>query len=188
MLVDILHLVQAFALERHVPYRQNLVHDQNLGLEVSRYRERQADVHATRVVFDRSVDELLDLGEGDDLVQVALDLGLAHTEKGATQEDVLPSRQFRVEAGSHLQERPDSAVDLHPPLGGFGDARENLEQRALARAVGTNDADDLAPRDIKGHVAQRPDVIRPYRRGCRPYSRRPLELAAGPQAVGKERP
>ena len=50
------------------------------GLEVGRDRERQPDVHAARVPLHRRVEEPLDLGEGDDLVELAVDLPAAHAE------------------------------------------------------------------------------------------------------------
>ena len=57
---------------------QHLVDDQDLRLEVRGDREGQADVHPGGVALHRRVEELLDLGEGDDLVELAVDLGLPH--------------------------------------------------------------------------------------------------------------
>ena len=37
--------------------------------------ESEADEHAAGVVLDRRIDELLELGEGDDRVELAHDLG-----------------------------------------------------------------------------------------------------------------
>ena len=42
-----------------------------------------------RVAFDRSVEELLDLGKGNDLVELARDLLSRHPKDGAVEEDVL---------------------------------------------------------------------------------------------------
>jgi hypothetical protein len=39
-------------------------------------------------MLDRRIEELLDLGEGDDLVEFAFDLDAAHAEDRAVQEDV----------------------------------------------------------------------------------------------------
>ena len=57
-------------LEMQVADRQHLVHDQNFGLEVRGHRKRQPHEHAARVVLDRRVDELLELGERDDRVEL----------------------------------------------------------------------------------------------------------------------
>ncbi len=71
LLCDILHLAQALLLELDVADRQHLVDDQDLRLQVRRDGERQAHVHAAGVALDRRVEEFLDLGEGDDLVELA---------------------------------------------------------------------------------------------------------------------
>ena len=71
---DVLHLVQALLLEARVADREDLVHHQDLRLQMGSHGERQPHVHAARVVLDRRVEELLDLGEGDDLVELPLDL------------------------------------------------------------------------------------------------------------------
>ena len=39
-------------------------------------------------MLDRRIEELLDLGEGDELVEFAFDLDAAHAEDRAVQEDV----------------------------------------------------------------------------------------------------
>ena len=50
------------------------------------------------------------------------------------------------------------AVDLDHALGRGEDPGEDLEQRALAGAVGPDDAQRLAVRDRERDVAQRPEV------------------------------
>ena len=72
VLGDRAHLAEALLLERDVADRQHLVDDQDLRLEVRGDRERQPHVHAARVALDRRVDELLDPGEVDDLVELAV--------------------------------------------------------------------------------------------------------------------
>ena len=71
---DLLHLPEALALEGDVADREHLVDEQDLRVEVRRDGEGQAHVHAARVALDRRVEELVDLGELDDLVELARDL------------------------------------------------------------------------------------------------------------------
>ena len=71
LLGHVAHLAQAFALELGVADRQHLVHDQDFRLQVRGHREGQPHVHPAGVALDRGVDELLDFGEGDDLVEFA---------------------------------------------------------------------------------------------------------------------
>ena len=110
-----------------------------------RHGERQPHVHPARVALHRRVEEPLDLGERDDLVELARDLGAAHAEDRAVQEDVLAAGQLRVEPGPDLQQASRRARRIvRVPVGRLGDAREDLQQRALAGAVAADDADDLA--------------------------------------------
>ena len=71
---DVAHFPEALLLERGVADGEHFVDEQDLGLEMRGDRERQPQVHAARVALDRRVEEPLDLREGDDLVELALDL------------------------------------------------------------------------------------------------------------------
>ena len=62
-------LVEALLLERRVADRQHLVDQQDVGVDLDRDREREPDVHARGVVLELEVDELLELGERDDVVE-----------------------------------------------------------------------------------------------------------------------
>ena len=64
------HLAQALLLEFRVADGEHLVDQQDLGFEVGRDGERQAHVHAARVALDGRVEETLDTGELDDLVEL----------------------------------------------------------------------------------------------------------------------
>ena len=89
---------------------------------------------------------LLDLGERDDLVELAVDLGAPHAEDRAIEVDVFPPGQLRVEARADFEERADASVDLGDAEGRLGDARQDLQERALPGAVAADDADDFARR------------------------------------------
>ena len=52
----------------------------------------------------------LDLGERDDLVELARDLRALHPENRAVEEDVLAPGQLGVKAGPDLEQRPDAAA------------------------------------------------------------------------------
>ena len=61
-----------------------------------------------------------------------------------------------METRADFEQRAEPAVEVHLPAGRLGDAGENFQQRALARAVAPDDADNLAPVDVEGNVLQRP--------------------------------
>ena len=64
-----------------------------------------------RIALHRRVEELLDLGKGDDLVELAPDLGARHAEDRAVEIDVLAAGQFGMEAGADLEQAGDAAPD-----------------------------------------------------------------------------
>ena len=64
------------------------------------------------------------------------------------------------EAAGDLDERRHAARDLDRALVGEHDAGDELQQRRLALAVATDDADRLAGAHLDRHVAQRPELAR----------------------------
>src|SRR5262249_3857250 len=103
------------------------------------------------------VEESLDLGELDDLVEAAADLGSVHAEDRAVEEDVLPAGQLGMEARSDLEERADAAVDAEAARRRLGDPRGDLEERRLPGSVPPDDAEDVAGPDLERDVVERPD-------------------------------
>ncbi len=128
-----------------------------------RHREREPHAHAGRVALDGRVEEALHAREVDDLVEARGDLGAPHAEDRAVEVDVLAARELGVEAGAHLEQAADAAAQLDAPRRRLGDARQDLEQRALARAVAADDAEHLAAPHLEVDVAQRPDRFAPRR-------------------------
>src|SRR5690606_36518253 len=56
-----------------------------------------------------------------------------------------------------LEKGPDTAADEGTPPRRLGDARQDLEQRALPRTVPAHDADDITLADLERQVVERPD-------------------------------
>src|SRR4029453_13206329 len=133
--------------------------EQDLGLEVRGDGEGQAQIHAARVALDRRVDEAVHLGEGDDLVEAPDDLGPAHAENGPAQIDVLAAGELTVEAGADLDDRAQPPAQPRLADARLGDARQDLQQGALAGAVAADDPHHLAAPHVERDVAQRPDRL-----------------------------
>lgn len=121
--------------------------------------EGEADVHAGRVALDRGIEELLDTGEIDDLVELALDLGSGHAEDRAVQVDVLPAGQLGMESSADLEQAGDAAMDLDAAGRRFGDPAQDLEQGRLAGAVAADDADAVTLFDLEIDVLERPELL-----------------------------
>src|SRR5207245_10116130 len=71
--------------------------------------------------------------------------------------DVLAAGQFGMKPGADLQQTADPPVKRDAAGGRLGDAREDLEERALAGAVAADQADDLAVVDGQVDAAQGPE-------------------------------
>ncbi len=64
-----------------------------------------------------------------------------------------------MEAGTDFQQRADAAADLRVPSRRLDDARQHLEQRALAGAVAADQADHFARLDVEGDAVQGPEAV-----------------------------
>ena len=72
--LHVLHPADAAALELRVADGERLVDDEDVGLEVGRDCEGQAQPHARGVALQRRVEEPLDTGERGDLVEARADV------------------------------------------------------------------------------------------------------------------
>ena len=153
-------LAEALPLEDRVADGEHLVDDEDLGLQVGRHGEGQPHVHAAGIVLARGVEELVDAGEVDDLVELAGDLPPRHAEDRAVQVDVLTAGQLRMEARPDLQQAPDPPAQLGPARGRASHAAEHFEESRFARPVAADDADHVARLNLEGDVFQGPDRVR----------------------------
>src|SRR5574340_1850086 len=87
---------------------------------------------------------LLELGELDDLVEAARHLALRQPEHDPVDEHVLAAGNLGVKAGAQLDQRRDPARHRQRPAARLGDAGDELEHRALARAVSADDPERLS--------------------------------------------
>ena len=100
---NLAHLAEALLLEVGVADRQHLVDDQDLRLQVRGDREGQPNVHAAAVALDRRVEEALDLGERDDLVELRC-RSRASSCRGSNRSDrCSPGRSARGESRCRLR-------------------------------------------------------------------------------------
>src|SRR5882724_4993128 len=121
----------------------------------------QTDIHPAGIALDGSVDKFLDFREGDDLVELVVDLRLPHAQYCSVQVKVFATGELRVEACAHLQQRSYAPVDLRPTARGLGDPRQDLQECTLPRAVSSDKTDNFALFDLERKVLEGPDSIRP---------------------------
>ena len=91
LLRNFLHFAEALLLKFEVADGQHFVHEQNFGLEMRGHGKRQPHLHSRAEMLQRRIDETFDLGEIDDLVELAVDFSLAHPENRAAQVDIFAS-------------------------------------------------------------------------------------------------
>ena len=138
-------LVAALGLEFGVADREHLVDDQHIGVDVDGDGEAEPDEHPGGVVLDRRVDELLEAGELDDVVEALVRRASAGTPRMAAFR-----KTFSRPLSSGWKPAPSSSnAEIEPfdrdlALVGLEDLREALQQRRLAAAVVTDDAERLA--------------------------------------------
>src|SRR5207247_7889878 len=101
------------------------------------------------------VEEASDVRELLDRRNGSVHLFPRKTEERAVEVSVLAAAEVGVEPRADLEEGGDAAVHLERAAGRLGGASEELQERRLARAVRTDDAERLARRDREGDVLQR---------------------------------
>ncbi len=77
------HLSETLLLKLGVTYRQYLVYNQDVRLQVRRDGKRKANVHTARVVLYRSIEKFIYLGKSNDFIEFLLDLVLRHPKNSA---------------------------------------------------------------------------------------------------------
>ena len=159
LLSHILHFTQTFFLETCVADGKDFIKNENFRLQMGGDTEGETDIHAGRVPFYRSVYEVFDLGEVNNLVEFLPDFLLAHPQDRAVEKNVFPTGQLRVKPGSHLQKACYPPPDLDIPPGWRRDLGEDLEKCGLSRAVTADDAENITLLDFKGDIFQRPEAV-----------------------------
>jgi len=117
------HPGPALLAEDLVAGGEDLVEEEDVGVDGRRDREPETGPHPGRVGLDRRVDELTDVGEVDDRILAADHLVVGDPHERAGQHDVVAAVEVLVEAGAELEEAGDVAADV------------DRSQGALARAV-----------------------------------------------------
>ena len=85
------------------------------------------------------------------------------TEQRGVVEDVLAPRKHRIETDAELRDRRQPATQHDTAPVGVEPALDELQQRALARTVGTDDPQAFAGRERQRDVRERPELAVPQR-------------------------
>lgn len=120
------------------------IDDQYVGFDAGRNRKRQTHEHTARVGFHGLIDVYANTCELDDRIDPAIYLSPGQAERGRIQIDVLAACEFRVEAGTELQNGGYASIGMHRSVSRGDRACNQLQQRGLSGAVDPDDAHDFA--------------------------------------------
>jgi hypothetical protein len=156
---QMLETAETFRLELHVAHRQRLVDQQHVGIDAGGDGKGQAHEHAAGIVLHRLLDEITDVGEGEDFIQTLFGFGAAQTKDAGVQEDVLDAGEIRIEAGAEFQQGGDPAAHADLAPGRRQGTGEHLQERRLTRTVTAQDTDDATRLDGEVDLVQRPELL-----------------------------
>ena len=71
------------------------------------------------------------------------DFRLCHPQNGAVQVYVLSSGQLGMKTGTYFKQRANTAINPCPAVGWSRDSRKDLQKRAFARSIASDNAEDL---------------------------------------------
>src|SRR5205807_1497190 len=131
--------LETLGLEGQVPDCQDLVEQEDLGIGVDGDRESEAKEHSRRVELDGRVDEVLQLGEGDDVVETPVQPAPLHAQQQTVEVHVVAAGQLSTEAHPHPDERSDPSGHPETTLARPGDTGEKLEQGGLSGSIPPDD-------------------------------------------------
>jgi hypothetical protein len=131
--------------------------------------ESKPNIHAGGILH-RSVQKILYLSEGDDLVKFLRNLVTSHAQYRTVEKDIYATGELGMKAGPHFQKAADATTE-HDPAFGRRSAAEDLEKRTLAGPIAPDDTDDLAVFDFEIQVLECPELLDPIAlKACWPRS------------------
>src|SRR6267143_1034504 len=142
LLPQALQLLMQKVASDGVESRERLVHQQDIRVLGKRTRQRNALLHAARQLMRTALLEAIEMNAMQQLSSGALALRMLDTAQLERKLDVArggePRQQRRL-----LEDQRHMAVHMRPPARWMLQTREDVQQRALARARGAHHANEL---------------------------------------------
>jgi len=123
-----------------------------------RHGKGKTQNHAGGISADGLIDKIADAGETVNSIEFFFDFFPRESQNCGVQHHVLAARKFRRKARAQLEQRGAAPVQLHGPCSRLENSRYNLKQRTLAGPVRADDAEHLAIRHAKAHIAERAQI------------------------------
>src|SRR5699024_9212976 len=108
---------------------------------------------------ERGVEEVLQLGEVNNLLEAVVRLLPGHPVQARSKVDVFPAGQIRGKPTGDLDQRRHALVDAHLSLIGKKYPGDDLQQRGFPLPVAPDHADRFSLPYVEGDIAKRPEAV-----------------------------
>ncbi len=149
------HFLVAFFLKADIAHTEDLVDEDDVGLQNGGDGKGQLGVHTAGIGADRLVDELSKLGKFDDGGFLFLDLLLGEAQKETGEHNVFPPGQLLLEAHADTQQGDGVTVEVDGAAVGGENTSDGPEHSGFAAAVFADQADDLALFHLEADIFHR---------------------------------
>src|SRR2546422_3755780 len=145
-------------LKACVTHSERFIDNQDLRRSADCHRKGQANIHATRIYFDRLVDERAQFSEAFDLRKHRLRLLSREAHQRSIHEDVFNPREFHVKAGTQFEQSGNSAFMPDGSVRRLECAGHYLKQGGFAAAVWADDTGRSSGFNLKTDVLEGPKL------------------------------
>src|SRR5580704_8529112 len=146
-----MNLPHAALAEIDIADRERFVHQQDLGVDVNRYCERETNCHATGVGFNRLVHKVADLSELFDLVELRIDLAPGKTEDRGIHVDIVSPAELWVETRAKFEQRRYSPPHGYFSFAGVQNPGDHLQESTFPGPVFAHNAERFGSSDVAGN-------------------------------------
>jgi len=146
-------LVNTFSLKLLIAYRQDLIHDQHIWLDMNGNAKPQPHIHAGRIMFDWHVNEFAQFGKGHNIFVTIGDVTPIQAQHGRIEVNVLPAGQVRMETSAKLQQRAYATTNHHPSRIGSENSGHQFQDGAFTTSIPADDAQGLSWEHLKTDIS-----------------------------------
>jgi hypothetical protein len=110
--------------EASVTHGEYLIDQKDIGVGVNSDTKSEAHEHSRGVCPYRIVDDMLKLGEANDIVEPGVDLLFCESVHDAREHKILSTREIRMKARAKFDKRRDSTSNVYHATGGLVDSSD----------------------------------------------------------------
>ena len=126
LLLKFFKFAVAFGLEEHVAYRQRLVHNQDLWVDINSHGKSKAHKHAAGIGLYRLIHKIPNIRKVQNILQLLLHLPAGKAHHGSIHVDILNPCIIHIKTSAQLQKSRDHSRHLNLPGRRCQDPGDNL--------------------------------------------------------------